>query len=327
MINAFVCTDSHLVRLPDTASADALRPAVWIDLITAGPAEVERTRVATGLRIPTQEDVSEIENSSRLAVHDGVLYLSLQLISMRNGGARGVSAGFVLSPERLISVRFAPSTIFDNFSAHAAAGETGHDSAAHIFVGLLEAIVDRQADALELVRNDMETLSHAIFAMGLERSGGRKQEDATLRQTLGELGRISDLISHVRDTQTGAARIVPFVLAMTSGWLPKDLAPRLKTLRQDIASIRDFETHLTNKLQFLLDATLGFISIAQNNVMKVLAVASVIGIPPVAIAGIYGMNFKYMPELEWTYGYVWGLGLIAVTTVIPLIVLRVKKWI
>jgi magnesium transporter len=163
--------------------------------------------------------------------------------------------------------------------------------------------------------------------MGLGRSGGRKQEDATLRQTLGELGRLSDLISHVRDTQTGAARIVPFVLAMTSAWLPKELTPRLKTLRQDIASIRDFETHLTNKLQFLLDATLGFINIAQNNVMKVMAVASVIGIPPVAIAGIYGMNFKYMPELEWTYGYAYGLGLIAVTTIIPLVVLRVKKWI
>jgi magnesium transporter len=327
MINAFVCTDGHLVRLSETGSADALRPAVWIDLISSGPAEVERTLAATGLRIPTEADVSEIENSSRLAIHDGVLYLSLQLISMRNGGARGVSAGFVLSPERLITVRFAPSAIFDHFCAHAAADESGHDSAAHIFVGLLEAIVDRQADALELLRNDMETLSHRIFAMGLERSGGRKQEDATLRQTLGELGRISDLISHVRDTQTGAARIVPFVLAMTSGWLPKDLVPRLKTLRQDIASIRDFETHLTNKLQFLLDATLGFINIAQNNVMKVLAVASVIGIPPVAIAGIYGMNFKFMPELEWTYGYVWGLGLIAVTTLIPLVVLRVKKWI
>ena len=114
---------------------------------------------------------------------------------------------------------------------------------------------------------------------------------------------------------------------MTSGWLPKELTPRLKTLRQDIASIRDFETHLTNKLQFLLDATLGFINIAQNNVMKVMAVASVIGIPPVAIAGIYGMNFKFMPELEWTYGYAYGLGLIAITTLIPLIILRVKKWI
>ena len=307
--------------------ARAAHPDAWIDLHKPDEARLREVEASTRLTLPRLEDLQEIENSSRLAIHDGVLYLSLQLISMRNGGARGVSAGFVLTPERLITVRFAPSSIFDHFCAEAAAGESGHDSAAHIFVGLLEAVVDRQADALEIVRNDLEALSHRIFAMGVKQSGGRKQEDLTLRQTLGELGRISDLISHVRDTQTGAARIVPFVLAMTSGWLPKDLTPRLKTLRQDIASIRDFETHLTDKLQFLLDATLGFINIAQNNVMKVLAVASVIGIPPVAIAGIYGMNFKFMPELEWTYGYVWGLGLIAVTTVIPLVVLRVKKWI
>ena len=187
--------------------------------------------------------------------------------------------------------------------------------------------MDGQADALEKARNDIEALSHTIFEMGASNVGGRKQEDATLRQTLGELGRISDLISHVRDTQTGAARIVPFVAATTSSWLPQDLTPRLKGLRQDIASIRDFETHLTNKLQFLLDATLGFINIAQNNVMKVMAVASVVGIPPVVVAGIYGMNFKNMPELDWAFGYVWGLGLIILTTVIPLIVLRWKKWI
>jgi magnesium transporter len=327
MINAFASKDGHLYRLSDTGSADALRSALWIDLVCAGSAEIERTRQATGLRIPTEEDVSEIENSSRLAVRDGVLYLSLQLISIRNGGARGVSAGLVLSADRLVTVRFAPSTVFDNFSAQVTSGEGRHETSAHILVGLLEAIVDRQADALEIVRNDMETLSHRIFAMGMGKAGGRKKEDATLRQTLGELGRISDLISHVRDTQTGAARIVPFAAAMISTWLPKDLAPRLKTLRQDIASIRDFETHLTNKLQFLLDATLGFINIAQNNVMKVMAIASVVGIPPVLIAGVYGMNFKNIPEYNWAYGYAWGWGLIVLTTLIPLAVFRWRKWI
>ena len=81
-------------------------------------------------------------------------------------------------------------------------------------------------------------------------------------------------------------------------WLPKELKPRLHTLRRDIASLNDFDTHLNDKLQFLLDATLGFINIAQNNVMKVLTVVSVVGIPPVLIAGIYGMNFKIMPELR-----------------------------
>ena len=84
--------------------------------------------------------------------------------------------------------------------------------------------------------------------------------------------------------------------------------PRLRTLRRDIASLNDFDTHLNDKLQFLLDATLGFINIAQNNVMKVLTVVSVAGIPPVLIAGIYGMNFKIMPELDWAWGYPYGLG-------------------
>ena len=327
MINAFACDGGHLRRLSETGAADALGSAAWIDMVSAEPAEIKRVQEATGLRIPTEADVSEIENSSRLAVRDGVLYLSLQLVSKENGGARGVSAGLVLSADRLITVRFAPNTIFDNFAAHAMSGEGRQETSAHILVGLLEAIVDRQADALEVVRNDLDDLSHTVFAMGTGKAGGRKQEDAMLRQTLGELGRISDLISHVRDTQTGAARIVPFVGTMAAAWLPKDLRPRLKTLRQDIASIQDFETHLTNKQQFLLDETLGFISIAQNNVMKVMAVASVVGIPPVLIAGIYGMNFKNMPELEWTYGYAWGWGLIILTTVIPLVVFRVKKWI
>jgi magnesium transporter len=159
--------------------------------------------------------------------------------------------------------------------------------------------------------------------MGIMQEGGRKREDTTLRRTLGQLGRIGDLISHVRDTQVGAARIVPYVEATTVDWLPKELAPRLATLRLDIASVSDFDTHLNDKLQFLLDATLGFINIAQNNVMKVMAIASAVGIPPVLIAGIYGMNFKTIPEYDWA----WGWGLIILTTLIPLGVFHWRRWI
>jgi magnesium transporter len=191
----------------------------------------------------------------------------------------------------------------------------------------MEAIVDRQADALEQVSADLDTISHSIFAMGADQEGGRKAEDATLRHTLGRLGHLGDLISHVRETQVGAARIVPYVAAMSEEWLPKGLKPRLATLRRDIASVSDFDTHLNDKLQFLLDATLGFINIAQNNVMKVMTIASVVGIPPVLIVGVYGMNFKNIPELDWVYGYAWGWGLIILTTIIPLAVFRWRKWI
>ena len=226
-----------------------------------------------------------------------------------------------------MTVRFAPNRIFDTYADRLPRGSTPNDAGVHIFVGLLEAIVDRQADVLEQVRADLDGISHAIFAMGVGQKGGRKTEDATLRRTLGQLGHIGDLISHVRDTQVGAARIVPYVEATAAEWLPKALAPRLTTLRQDIASVSDFDTHLNDKLQFLLDATLGFINIAQNNVMKVMAIASVVGIPPVLIAGIYGMNFKNIPEYDWAWGYAWGWGLIILTTLIPFGVFRWRKWI
>ena len=327
MIAAFACDKGVLHRLAETGSTDALRKAVWIDLQEASPDEIERTQLATGLRVPSEADVSEIETSSRLASRDGALYLSMPLIRFAEDGPSTVSAGFVLCQERLITVRFAPSRIFDNFADHLPRDPTSQQTGAHLFIGLMEAIVDRQADALEQVRADLDIISHGIFAMGVNQEGGRKAEDATLRRTLGRLGHIGDLISHVRDTQVGAARIVPYVEAMTVDWLPKELMPRLVTLRQDIASVSDFDTHLNDKLQFMLDATLGFINIAQNNVMKVMAIASVVGIPPVLIAGVYGMNFKNIPEYDWAWGYAWGWGLIVLTTLIPLGVFRWRKWI
>jgi len=107
---------------------------------------------------------------------------------------------------------------------------------------------------------------------------------------------------------------------------PEVNAARMKGIRADVTSLTDYQAHLASKVQFLLDATLGFINIAQNNVMKVLTVVSVAGVPPVLIAGIYGMNFKLMPELEWTWGYPYSMALIAVSTIIPLIIFRWRGW-
>ena len=327
MINAFGCNDRRIERLQDTISISTLQNAIWIDLQNATLDEVQLVQQATGLTVPSEAEVSEIETSSRLASRDGVLYLSMPLIRLADDGSRSTSVGFVVAPQRLISVRFATNRIFgayaDQLTQNMAAPQTG----AHILVGILEAIVDHQADTLEQVSRDLETVSHEIFATGAGQEGGRKAEDRMLRRTLRQLGQTGDLISHVRQTQIGAARIVPYVQSMTTHWLPEDLAPRLTTLRQDITSVSDFDTHLNDKLQFLLDATLGFINIAQNNVMKVMAIASVVGIPPVLIAGVYGMNFKNIPEYDWPYGYAWGWGLIILTTLIPLGVFRWRRWI
>ena len=327
MLNAFTCDTHHLQPVARPPDDPTLRTAVWIDLVSPTPEETARVAAATGLTVPTEASVSEIETSSRLATRDGALYLSMPLIARSDHGASGVPAGFVLSPERLLTVRFAPNVVFENFAARMPRGDEINLGSAHLLVGLLEAIVDRQADALEQVGHELDTISHRIFAMGVRQAGGRKREDATLRVTLGHLGRLGDLISHIRDTLVGASRIGPYLESAAAAWLPKDLPPRLKTLQQDISSLNDFDTHLNDKLQFLLDATLGFINIAQNNVMKVMTIASVVGLPPVLVAGIYGMNFKGIPEYDWSYGYAYGLALIVLTTLIPLGVFRWQKWI
>lgn len=326
MLNVYHCANGHPFRLTDPDTVESLRQSIWLDLVNPTADEITRVHAATGLTVPSEADVSEIETSSRLAMRGDALYLSLPLVTLADG-PRSIAVGFVLDRTRLMTVRFASSRVFDTFADHLPRGQTSADGGSQLFVALLEAIIDRQADGLEQIRADLDAISHRIFGMGVRQAGGRKDEDRALRRTLGELGRIGDLISHIRETQVAAGRIIPFTEAMTTTWLPKDLKVRLKTLRRDIASVSDYDTHLNDKLQFLLDATLGFINIAQNNVMKVMTVTSVAGIPPVLVAGIYGMNFKTMPELEWAYGYPWGLLLIVLTTLIPLAIFRWRKWI
>jgi magnesium transporter len=318
MLTAFAIRDGKLHR-----TSGPLSDAQWIDLLEATPDESEHVAREIGLTIPTEAEINEIESSSRLANRDGILYLSMPMVSRPETEPRAVSIGFVLAPDRLITVRFAPSRLFDRFMEQAGAPMR---VGAHVMVGLLEAIVDRQADALEQVKTELEVISHRIFCDDLAAASGRRREDALLRATLVSLGRVGDLVSHVRESQVSAGRIVPYVETAAADWLPKELRPRLRTLRRDIASLNDFDTHLNDKLQFLLDATLGFINIAQNNVMKVLTVVSVAGVPPVLIAGVYGMNFKDIPELNWAWGYPYSLALIAVTTIIPLAIFRWRGW-
>ena len=326
MLTAYTCAQTALQRIA-SVSQEALHTAAWIDLISPTEQEAAQVQQATGLDIPREADLAEIESSSRLNAQNNVLTLSMPLVARLDESPSLVPGGFVLTRDRLITIRFATSRVFDAFIDRERQGGTGNCTSMHLFIGILEAIVDRQADALEGTRAELDAISHRIFRERPMQLGGSKHEDRMLRATLGTIGRAGDIISFVRDSQVTAGRIVPFVQAMAKDWLPTDLAPRLTALTQDIASLNDFDTHLNDKLQFLLDATLGFINIAQNNVMKVLTVASVVGIPPVLLAGIYGMNFKFMPEYEWPWGYAYGLGVITISALIPLLWFKLRDWI
>ena len=120
---------------------------------------------------------------------------------------------------------------------------------------------------------------------------------------LSEIGYAGEYLSHIRESLLGLQRIIGFTLDTCKDWNSKDFLDRLETAQHDLKSLIDYQIHLSDKAQFLLDANLGFINTQQNDIFKVLTIVSVVGIPPTLIASMYGMNFHYMPELSWHYGY------------------------
>jgi len=325
LLKAYSCDHTHFVLTPHDAGN-----VVWYDLIS--PTDEERAAVEreTGLALPSQADLDEIENSSRLSSDGPVLTMSMPIVTKTVEGLQSSVCGFVLAPDRLVTLRFSPSLAVDHFveTPHET-GEQGGAASAFIFAGFLEAVVDRQADALERLRNELDGMSHQVFhhrfAKAEESSAKRRNQESDLQAILVTLGRAYDSISFLRDSQLGVARIAPYVQA-TADWLPKSVVTRLESVHKDISSLNEFSTHLTDKVQFLLDATLGLISISQNSLIKVLTIVSIVGIPPTLIAGIYGMNFKNMPELSWTYGYPYAWALMIATAILPLILFRIKGW-
>lgn len=309
---------------PLAADAD-LAHAVWLDLKQPTEAERHQAAQAIGLEVPTEAELSEIETSSRLRVRNGTLFLSSPAVVHADRLDAEVSPlGFVLSRERLLTIRFMPLRAIDTYAATFGTSDDAPVSSTGIFVGLLEAIVDRLADVLERVGAELDAMSDQVFhpAQRLQ----KRREDIRLQEALRTIGRAGDLLAHLRDSLLGVARIVPYAAEMAGEWIPPALKPRFATLRQDIASLNDYGVQLTSKVQFLLDATLGLINIQQNNSIKILTVVSVVGVPPTLVASIYGMNFKGMPELGWAWGYPYGLAVIALSAVLPLIWFRRRGW-
>jgi len=321
--------DPHWENASPDLAADSIPPtAVWIDMTDPSPEEIAFVERTAKVHVPTRAELVEIETSSRLRTENGVLYLSTpMLFGAAAGEPRMTPLGFVVAKDRLVTVRFDPITVFETFKHQVGKPDTVHPSSAGAFVGLLEAIVDRFADHLEKVGTELDATSHRIFradpAAARKRAPG---DDGSLREAIRAIGREGDFISKVRDALLGIGRIVPFVATRGADWLPPETQARLATLKQDIASLNDYDAYLSSKVQFLLDATLGLVNIDQNNIIKLLTIVTIVGIGPTLVASWYGMNFKTMPELEWSFGYPYAIALALVTGIAPLVWFRLRRW-
>lgn len=323
MLHCYGFQDGRLVPTDLKHAAQAL----WFDLEHPEPQDIAFVTREAGLSLPGHDDLAEIETSSRLYAEGDVLTLSLPIVTRVGAELQPSVCGFVVAPDRLITLRYAPSPLFEHFPAQP--HHLGEPASAYLLAELLEAIAGRQADTLEGLRAALDKISHHIFhtRVALGKAPQRQRnEEAELQAILVTLGRDYDTISQLRDSLLGLARLIPYVLG-TVLWLPEALHGRLNTVAKDVIALTEFCAHLTERVQFLLDSTLGLISIAQNGLIKVLTVASIIGIPPTLIAGIYGMNFINIPELHWTFGYAYAWGAMLLSAIAPLVWFRKKGWI
>jgi magnesium transporter len=293
--------------------------AIWIDAIEPSEDERQQAAVLLGAPLPTRDQSSAIELSSRLRSYESVLRLNIPSY-VRTHGETGLMTplGFVVTPKMVATVRYAKSLAFDQV-ARVIASADAPQSAIDVFIALLESIVDVGADRLETLSNDVSMLSEQVFSK-------TRTERNLLRSALFRVGAMQRQVTQIRAAMLGTARVATFMCDTAPKWIESDLHGHFRSIQADLGSLGEFQQQLSDRLQFMLDAVLGFINTDQNDIIKVLTIVSVVTVPPMILAGIWGMNFKSIPEYNWAHGYAFGLTMIVLSMVVPLIFLKIKKW-
>jgi len=322
MLTAYQFTD-RVLQVPRSDEAAPIPPeATWIELMRPTAAEDGATETFLGVSIPTREESQEIEFSSRFYTENNAVFMTPSVLTgVDKGEPRLAPFTIVVAGERLATVRYDDFHAFNQFMARAAK-PGGCTSSQAILLGLLEAIVDRTADVLERISVVVDGINGEVFAKQSTRQRGRRLADL-----IADIGVEGDLVAKAREALASLERLVQFAgVALPPPYAKGSHRARLKLIARDIRSLEDQVTFLNTKVNFLLDASLGLISVEQNEVIRILTVAATVFFPPTLIGTIYGMNFTGMPELGWPIGYPLALGLMLVSAIAPFLYFRRRGW-
>lgn len=301
------------------ADGKSVARAQWMDLIDPTEEEREQAKRFLGERLPTREETSAIELSSRFRSSPKLLRVNIpSFVRAEKGHGASTPLGFMLTPDLLVTVRYADSLAFDKVIQGFGTDDSPTCSD-DVFMQLIESIVNVGSDRIEAVSAKLSQLSQSVFSQS-------KAQRGMLRGSLYELGGLQRQITQIRAALVGVSRVVTFMCETSPPWISTELHARFKTVHADIGSLNEFEQQLSERLQFVLDAVLGFINNDQNDIMRVLTVVSVATVPPMILAGIWGMNFKSIPEYDWPHGYVFAWSMIILSILVPLGLFKLKKW-
>jgi magnesium transporter len=307
-------------------SAPESMPAepVWLDMLAPTAEEDALVEQKLGISIPTRDEMQEIEPSSRLYTENGTCYMTATLLSHAESEHPHSSAvTFILVGKRLVTVRYVEPKSFELFIARVQRPGANALAGDAVLIGLLETVIDRAADILERLAGEIERISKDVFRANVQRPDERRP----FRDILNDVGRRGDLDSKIGESLASLGRLLAFLApTLDVSDTSRELRGRVSSIISDVRSLSDYASFLSDKITFLLDATLGLINIEQNTIIKIFTVAAVFFMPPTLIASIYGMNFKHMPELDWRLGYPLALLMLFTSALITYWLFRRKGW-
>lgn len=330
MLRIFEERDGQLVDSPVPASPSDLTAGHlrWIDVFAPTPEEDRYAERAMGIVLPTREEMRETELSARLYVEDGAEFLTATVICKGEMGAATKShVTFVLKGDALLTLRYDDLVPLDMVTDRltradqSAAGMT----AELLMLHLLEAGVNRLADIIEQVSDDLDQISEHVFR---ERSDKPSAQERRLQGLIERIGRSGRTLGMVRECLVSVTRLMAYHLArMEKGAKrPGEIVALSKIIQRDASALTINAEFLSAKIGFLLDAVLGLINLRQAQIIKLFSVAAVVFLPPTLIASIYGMNFDHMPELAWLWGYPMAVVMMIVSAVVPYLFFKHRGW-
>jgi magnesium transporter len=323
MLTVFV-EEREKLTVRESSGADLPQDCVWIDLLHPTRDEELRVEKYLGLEVPTREDMLEIEASSRVYREGDALFMTAILLANTDSDTpEATPVSFIFNGKCLVTIRYSEPRSVQAFLTRAQRTAGDYGSGEAVLIALLEAIVDRTADILERLGLEIESLSREVFEHQSQTAGPARE----FREILRNIGQRGDLNGKARESLVSLGRLLTFLTqGLLAAQASRDLRSRLKTMSRDLSSLTDHSSFLSNKFNFLLDATLGMINIEQNAIIKIFSVAAVVFLPPTLIASIYGMNFDFMPELDWKLGYPLAICLMIASAIVPYWFFKRRGW-
>ena len=326
MLNVFTLANGRLFQEEIESLEELARfKPIWVDLESPTPEERRWVKQHFGLSIPEDAMDDDIEESARFFEEDnGELHIRSDFLIDDDENPRTVRVAFILNEMNdelrsrgvLFSIHDEDVPVFRLLRMRARRMPGLIDDAKDVLLKLFDADAEYSADTLEDIYDDLEVVSGKVLKGDVD--------DALAGEVLASIAKHEDMSSRIRRNVMDTRRAVSFM--MRTRMLGTEQFEDARQILRDLDSLDGHTAFLFDKINFLMDATVGFININQNKIIKIFSVASVSLLPPTLVASSYGMNFQFMPELQWAWGYPLALGLMVVSAVVPMVYFRRRGW-